>query len=101
MENSGKNIETLPLSPADREVVQNRTAEIRAQYLLDEGEAPAATRRIDQARTSLSEANAYLRRSKVSLVLVRLAISPRATRKLASLMEGLHNWSNRYLPGQR
>ncbi len=96
-----KTLQTLPLSPADREVVQNRTAEIRAQYLLDEGKHQLQQEEFDQARTSLSEANAYLRRSKVSLVLVGLAISPRATRKLASLMEGLHNWSNRYLPGQR
>ena len=96
-----KALQTLPLSPSDREVVKNRAVEIRAQYLLDEGKHQLQQEEFEQARTFFTEANTYLRRSKVSLVLVGLAIAPRATRKLASLMEGFHDWSIRYLPGQR
>jgi glycosyltransferase involved in cell wall biosynthesis len=96
-----KTLQTLPLSPADREVVQNRAVEIRARYLLEEGKHQLQQEEFEQARTSFNEANTYLRLSKVSLVLVGLAIAPRATRKLASLMEGFHDWSIRYLPGQR
>ena len=87
-----KTLQTLPLSPADREVVQNRTAEIRAQYLLDEGKHQLQQEEFDQARTSLSEANAYLRRSKVSLVLVGLAISPERPASLP------HSWKD-YITG--
>jgi hypothetical protein len=96
-----KALQTLPLSPSDREVVQNRANEIRAQYLLDEGKQQLQQEEFEQARTSFNEANTYLRRSKVTLVLVGLAVAPRATRKLASLMEGVHDWRIRYLPGRR
>jgi hypothetical protein len=34
-------------------------------------------------------------------VLFGLAIAPRATGKLASMMEGVYSWKARYLPGQQ
>lgn len=87
-----KALQTLPLSPSDRTLVQNRATQIRAQYLLEEGKHRLQQKEFDQAKTFLKEANAHLRRSKVSLVLVGLAIAPRATAKLASLMEGFQDW---------
>jgi glycosyltransferase involved in cell wall biosynthesis len=95
-----KALQTLPLKQSDRTLVQNRAAEIRAQYLLEEGKYRLQQKDFDEARTLLKEANGYVRQWKVSLVLLGLAIAPMATGKLASMMEGVHTWRVRYLPGR-
>lgn len=96
-----KALKTLPLSQSDRAVVQSRATEAHARYLLEEGKYRLQQNEFDQARTFFKEANSHLRRSKVSLVLFGLAIAPRATGKLASMMEGVYSWKARYLPGQQ
>lgn len=83
-----KALETLPLSASERDLVQHRAAEQRAQYFLEEGKYRLRRQEFDQARHFLKEANAYMHRSKLSLVLLGLAISPKATYKVASLLEG-------------
>jgi len=82
-----KTLNTLPLSDSDRELVSKRAAEIRAQYFLEEAKYCLQQQDFDQARSFLREANAYFRRPRVSLVLFGLAIAPRSTSKLASLLE--------------
>jgi glycosyltransferase involved in cell wall biosynthesis len=84
-------LNTLPLSPSDREVVQNRVNEIRAIYLLEEGKYRLQQKEFDQARTFLKEGNEYFHRSRVSLALVGLSISPGATRKLVMWMDGVQS----------
>jgi glycosyltransferase involved in cell wall biosynthesis len=86
-----KAMKSLPLSESQRIVVQNRATETRAHYCLEEGKYRLQQREFDQARNFLREANLHLRRSKVSLVLLGLAIAPKTTSKLASLMEGIRN----------
>jgi glycosyltransferase involved in cell wall biosynthesis len=95
-----KALHTLPLSQSSRVLVQNRTAEIRAQYLLEEGKYRLQEKDFEEARALLKEANSYAPQWKVSLVLLGLAIAPMATGKLASLTERVHTWRLRFLPGR-
>ena len=81
-----KTMHSLPLSATDLSLVRNRASEIRAQYLLEEGKFSLQQRDFGQARILLKEANAYFRRSKLSLVLLGLTIAPKTTGKLASLI---------------
>ncbi len=94
-------LQTLPLSPPDRTLVENRATEIRAQYFLEEGKYQLQQERFDEAESLLKEANAHLRRSKVSMILLGLAIAPRATHKLVSAVESLYAWNARQQPGRR
>jgi GT2 family glycosyltransferase len=83
--------QTLPLPPGDREVVKARANEIHGRYLLEEGKFQLHQGQLEEARKLLSEANSYLRRTRVSLALFGLSIAPGATRKLASLVERVRN----------
>jgi glycosyltransferase involved in cell wall biosynthesis len=76
--------QTLPLADSDREIVQKRAAEIRARYLIEEAKVQLRAGDFDKAKALFSEANSYLRRPKVSLLLLALEISPRATSKVIS-----------------
>lgn len=75
---------TLPLSDADRAVVDKRAAEIRARYLLEEGKCKLEERQFEKARQLIAEANGYLHKSSLSLAVLGLSIAPRATVKLIS-----------------
>ncbi len=86
--------QTLPLSDADRDVVQKRAAEIRARYLVEEAKIHLREGQFDQAKALFSEANAYLRQPKLSLVLLGLQVSPRATSRIIS-------FAKKILPGYR
>jgi hypothetical protein len=95
-----KALNDLPLSQADREIVQKRATEIRARYCLEEGKYRLQQKEFDQARALLKDANSHLHRSRVRLALVGLAIAPEATRKLASFFEEAQIWSARFLPSR-
>jgi glycosyltransferase involved in cell wall biosynthesis len=92
-----KALRTLALSDPDRKLVRNRAAEVRAQYLLEEAKYLLQQQDFDGARSFFKQANAYFRHSKVSLVLLGLALAPRTTRKVASLLEAARA---RNLPSQ-
>lgn len=96
-----KALRTLPLTESDRVVVQDQATKVRALYLLDEGKYRLQQEEFDQARSCLREANRHLHRPKVSLTLAGLAIAPRATGRLASLMERLQLWGVRHLSSRR
>ena len=98
LENALKN---LALSEADRAMVQEQAEKVHALYLLDEGKYRLQQKEFEQARNYLRQANRRLRRPKVSLTLAGLAIAPRATGKLASLVERVQLWGMRVLPGRR
>jgi glycosyltransferase involved in cell wall biosynthesis len=76
---------TLPLTDADREIVETRASEIRARYQVEEGKVCLREGKFDKAEEMFLQANTYLRSPKVSLVLLGLKIAPRATIKLVNL----------------
>jgi glycosyltransferase involved in cell wall biosynthesis len=86
-----KAMSSLPLSEFQRKLVQNQATEVRARYCLEEGKYRLQRKEFDQAKNFLREANLHFRRSKVSLVLLGLAIAPKITSKLASLVEEIRN----------
>ncbi|MGO8985012.1 MAG: glycosyltransferase family 2 protein [Terriglobales bacterium] len=82
---------TLPLSDADREVVEKRAAQIRARYLLEEGKSKLEEHQFDQGRQLLAEANDYLHQPSLSAALVGLKIAPGATVKFMSFWRRMRN----------
>jgi glycosyltransferase involved in cell wall biosynthesis len=81
----------LPLSSAQRKLVRNRAAEIRARYLLEEGKDHLSTRNFSKARERFSEANHYFRKATLSLVLFGLKVAPNATSRLFTFWKQRHN----------
>jgi glycosyltransferase involved in cell wall biosynthesis len=84
---------TLPLKDADRTVVEERAAEIRARYLLEEGKCKTEERQFAEARQLISEANNYFHKSILSLAVFGLGVAPRATAKLMSYWRTVKNGS--------
>ncbi len=82
---------TLPLKDADRAVVDKRAADIKANYLLEEGKCKIGERQFEEARQLISEANKYLRKSSLSLAVLGLRVAPRATGKLMSCWNRIRN----------
>jgi len=76
---------TLPLSDADRDVVDRRAAEIRVRYLVAKGKCKLDEHQFDQARELFAEAKRSRIAPRLSLVLLGLRIAPNATSKLVSL----------------
>ncbi len=81
----------LPLSSAQHTLVRDRAAQIRAQYLLEEGKIHLSTRDFAKARERFSEANHYFRKAKLSLVLFGLKVAPNATRRIFAFLTQRHN----------
>ena len=82
---------TLPLKEADRAVVEKRSAEIRARYLLEEGKCKIEERQFDKARELIAEANGYFHKSSLSLAVFGLGVAPGATTKLMSFWSRIRN----------
>jgi glycosyltransferase involved in cell wall biosynthesis len=76
----------LPLTSAQRKLVRDRAAEIRARYLLEEGKNHLSAGEFPKARERFSEANHYFRKAKLSLVLFGLKVAPNATRRLFAFL---------------
>ncbi|MBZ5666517.1 MAG: glycosyltransferase family 2 protein [Acidobacteriia bacterium] len=81
----------LPLSPAQRKLVRDRAAQIRAKYLLEDGKIHLSARDFPKARECFSEANHYFRKAKLSLVLFGLKVAPNATSRLFAFLTQRHN----------
>jgi glycosyltransferase involved in cell wall biosynthesis len=88
LEKADKN---LPLNPAQRKLVRDRAAEIRARYLVEEGKNDLSARDFPKARERFSEANRYFRQAKLSLVLFGLKVAPNATSRLFTFLTQRHN----------
>jgi glycosyltransferase involved in cell wall biosynthesis len=86
-----KTEQSLPLSQAERDVVQKRAKQSHGLYLLEEGKLHLRRGQFHEARNMLAEANSYLgsylRKSKIRLVLFGLSVAPNATSRLASWLE--------------
>jgi glycosyltransferase involved in cell wall biosynthesis len=88
LEKADKN---LPLNPAQRKLVRDRAAEIRARYLVEEGKNDLSARDFPKARERFAEANYYCRQAKLSLVLFGLKVAPNATSRLFTFLTQRHN----------
>ncbi|MFY9560985.1 MAG: glycosyltransferase family A protein [Terriglobales bacterium] len=75
----------LPLSEAQREVVEKRAEAIRTRYLVEEGKRQLGQREFGKARELFTEANRKLRAPGLTAVLFGLKIAPKVTSKLVSL----------------
>ncbi|HUM05568.1 MAG TPA: glycosyltransferase family A protein [Terriglobales bacterium] len=80
---------TLPLSDADRQVVEKRAAEIRTRYLIEEGKRWLGEGQFDKARQLFAEANGNQKTRRLSLVLFGLRVVPNLTRTMASFWNRL------------
>jgi len=80
---------TLPLTDADRSVVEKRAAEIKSNYLVEEGKSQLKAGEFGKAREAFTEANRSLKAPRLSLVLLGLKIAPGLTRKIASFWNRL------------
>jgi hypothetical protein len=81
----------LPLNPAQHQLVRERAAQIRAQYLLEDGKLHLSARDFPKARERFSEANNYFHKAKLSLVLLGLKVAPNATSRLFAFLTQRHN----------
>jgi glycosyltransferase involved in cell wall biosynthesis len=81
----------LPLTDAQRRIVRDRAAQIRAQYLLEEGKLELSARNFSRARQRFAEANRYLKRPRLSLMLLGLKLAPNATGKLFTYWKQRHD----------
>ena len=77
-----KALKTLPLSPAQHNLVSNRVAEIKARTFVEEGKLQLSEGKFDQAKELFSQANKSLRQWKITLTLLGLNIAPQTTSRL-------------------
>jgi len=76
--------QVLPLTEADRVLVNERTSHIRALYLVAVGKRQLAAHQFDKARESFTEANQFLHNFKLAATLIGLSLAPGLTAKLSS-----------------
>ena len=77
-----KALKTLPLSPAQHNLVSHRVSEIKARTFVEEGKLQLSEGKFDQAKELFSQANKSLRQWKISLTLLGLNIAPQTTSRL-------------------
>jgi glycosyltransferase involved in cell wall biosynthesis len=82
---------TLPLNPAQRQLIQERAAEIRARFLLEEGKDHLCSRNFAKARERFAEANHHFKKAKLSLMLMGLKLAPNVTSKLFAYWTHRHH----------
>lgn len=75
--------ETFPLTAQQRNVVCNRAAEIRANYLLEAGKFELWEQHPEKATELFLEANQQLRRMKLAMLILMLKLAPQAACRLA------------------
>jgi len=77
--------QTLPLTEAQRKIVNQRVTGIRARYLLEEGKVQLREGHPERARQLLAEANVHLRRFRLSLAIQGLRLAPQSAAALISV----------------
>ena len=80
---------SLPLQPADREILNQRAAYIRARYHLEEGKSKLDQRDFADARKFLGLANEYFHKPGLSLTVLGLGIAPGFTARLVEFANRL------------
>jgi glycosyltransferase involved in cell wall biosynthesis len=81
----------LPLTEAQRRVVCERAAEIRARHLLEEGKNDLSAKDFSKARKRFSEANRHFHHLKLSLVIFGLTVAPKTTSRVFTFLAQRHN----------
>jgi glycosyltransferase involved in cell wall biosynthesis len=66
----------LPLSEAQRKLVRERTAEVHAEYLFEEGKLDLSAGKLALARERFTDADQYHKQAKLSLMLLGLKVAP-------------------------
>lgn len=74
---------TLPLTDADRAIVRKRAAEIKGNFLVEQGKKQLKAGEFGKAQEFFAEANKNLKAPRLSLLLFGLRIAPGLTRTLA------------------
>lgn len=80
----------LPLTDAQRKIVRERAAEIRARQLLEEGKNNLSRKDFSQARERFAEANRHFHHLKLSLVIFGLTVAPKATSRFFTFLTQRH-----------
>jgi glycosyltransferase involved in cell wall biosynthesis len=81
-----KTVQALPLNSAQRKVVNERAAQIKARHLLELGKAQLQQQHPEKAREFFAEANQHFHTFKLRMAIRSLELAPRsACRLLAAL----------------
>lgn len=80
-----KAAQTLPLSEAQGKLVRERSREIHARYLLEEGKVQLRERQPEKARHLFEESNQHLRRLKLSVAIRGLKLAPHSASALIAM----------------
>lgn len=82
-----KTATTPGLTEFQQELLRNRTAEVKAGHLLEEGKHQLRDRHPEKARELFAEANRYFRRPKLEVAIRGLQFAPQATGRLMLMWE--------------
>ena len=97
LENADRN---LPLSETQRKLVRERTAELHAKYLLEEGKLDLSAGKYAQARKRFTEANQYHKQANLSLMLLGLKVAPAPFGKLFAYCTRRHDGASAFSPAR-
>jgi len=86
-----KTARTLPLDPAQCELVGEHAQRIRARYLIEEGKVQLHQQRPEKARELFAEANRRLRKLKLTVAIRSLQIAPRSACRLFAAWNRFRN----------
>jgi glycosyltransferase involved in cell wall biosynthesis len=82
---------TLPLTDAQRKLVGDRAAEIKARYLYEQGKLELHERHPEKARKLFAEANLHYRTLKLDMAIRSLQLAPQSTCKLLDAWNRFRN----------
>jgi Glycosyl transferase family 2 len=86
-----KTAQTLPLSDAQRKLVNDRAAEFKARYLLEQGKLQLHEQHPERARELFAEANQHFRTLKLSMAVRSLELAPQSACKLLAAWQRFRN----------
>jgi glycosyltransferase involved in cell wall biosynthesis len=86
-----KTAQTLPLNDAQRKLVDDRAAEFKARWLLEQGKVQLHERHPERARELFVEANQHFRTLKLGMVIRSLELAPQSA---CALLAAWHRFRN-------
>ena len=82
---------TLPLNDAQRKLISDRAAEIKARYLYEQGKLELHQRHPEKARELFAEANLHYRALKLDVAIRGLQLAPQSACKLLDAWNRFRN----------
>ena len=82
---------TLPLNDAQRKLISDRAAEIKARYLYEQGKLELHQRHPEKARELFAEANLHYRALKLAVAIRGLQLAPQSACKLLDAWNRFRN----------